>query len=72
MFELTDAQEHLAALIRDLDGAGNVETSAFAVDLGHVFAHLNRAWYRHKVADDIPDSEWEAASAFPRDLSPVG
>ncbi len=72
MTELEDAREHLSDLIRELDETGSVDGAELSVDLGHVFAHLNRAWYRHRLRDDLPEDEWEQASSFPNDLSPVG
>ncbi len=70
--ELEDAQEHLAVLIRELHDAGSVDGAELSVDLGHVYAHMNRAWYRHRLRTDLPEEEWEQASAYPRNLHPVG
>jgi len=36
------------------------------------YAHLNRAWFKRNVAEDFPDSDWQAASAFPADIEPIG
>ena len=72
MTELEDAQEHLAVLIRELHQAGSVDGAELSVDLGHVYAHLNRAWYRHRLKTDFPEEEWKEASAYPSDLHPVG
>lgn len=72
MTELDDAREHLSHLIESLHGAGSVDTAELGVDLGHVFAHLNRAWYQHRHQADLPENEWVEASSFPNDLRPVG
>jgi hypothetical protein len=71
MYELTDAHEHLGDLIGKLAG-GSVDEEALRVDIGHVYAHLNRAWHQSKSASEIADTEWDAATAFPSDVTPVG
>ena len=50
----------------------SVDESEYAVQLGHVFAHLNRAWNSRNLKGQIGDSEWQNYSAFPDDLDPVG
>jgi len=45
VYELADAQEALNDLMKELaDGA--IDADEFRIDIGHVYAHLNRAWYR--------------------------
>jgi hypothetical protein len=70
MYELTDALEHLQNLIKDIEQSQDYNDDDFRVDLGHVYAHLNRAWRRS--AGSLADSDWEAASQFPNDLAPIG
>ena len=70
-YELFDAQEHLEELIAELAG-GSIDADKLRIDIGHVYAHLNRAWYRSKGASEIPDAQWDVASAFPQDVTPVG
>lgn len=74
MYELEDAHEHLGNLIRDM----KADEVAFRIDLGHVYAHLNRAWNLRDKTDAWHDSsnpgwdtEYEAARAFPTDLEPI-
>lgn len=77
MYELEDAQEHLGHLIREM----KADEVAFRIDLGHVYAHLNRAWnLRDKDdawhdtstgTDPMQGAEYEAARAFPTDLEPI-
>lgn len=69
--ELSDAQEHLGELLAKLAG-GSIDAETFRVDIGHVYAHLNRAWYQSKSTSEISDAEWGAATAFPQDITPVG
>jgi hypothetical protein len=44
----------------------------FAVNLGHVHAHRNRAWHLRDHLEQIMDEQWPRFSAFPGDLQPVG
>jgi hypothetical protein len=70
--ELDDAQEHLKALIEQLSTDGDCAEDEFAVQLGHVYAHLNRAWHSRNQHQSITREQWAAFSAYPRDLEPVG
>jgi len=74
MHELSDAQEHLQKLISDIEKGSEYGNEELTIDLGHVYAHLNRAWNTRERTDNHPidyDSEWDAISAFPSDLKPV-
>lgn len=72
--EMEEACEHLRSLIDEMAKQGLIDEEVFAVDLGHIFAHLNRVWN----ARSDPESEnwtgdvWERNSQFPDDLKPVG
>ena len=70
MYELEYALEHLGKLIKDAEQVKDYDEDALRVDLGHVYAHLNRAWRRSTKALAETDREW--ASGFPDDLSPIG
>ena len=69
--DLEDAYEHLGELIKEISTEPEYGEPELRIDLGHVYAHLNRAWRRRLKSDDFTDSEWEAAGAFPDDLEPV-
>ena len=69
--ELSDAHEHLGTLLKEIAENPEYGESELRIDLGHVFAHLNRAWYRRNVPEDFADWDWETASAFPSDLEPL-
>lgn len=71
MYELQDAQEHLAKLISDISSDANYDEANFRIDLGHVFSHLNRAWHGHQKANGLDEAEWVTASRFPTDLDPI-
>ncbi|MDR7135714.1 hypothetical protein J2X06_002923 [Lysobacter niastensis] len=71
MYELEDAQEHLARLISEIASDPEYGEVNLRVDLGHVYSHLNRAWHGRNAADALPEAEWRVASRFPTDLEPV-
>ncbi|MEB1550725.1 hypothetical protein VDQ94_17860 [Xanthomonas campestris pv. campestris] len=71
LHDLEDAYEHLGNLIKEISAEPEYGEPELRVDLGHVYAHLNRAWRRRLVADDFSENEWAAAGAFPDDLAPV-
>ena len=41
------------------------------VDMGHILAHLNRAWARRNCTRDLTDEEWDAFREYPQDLRPI-
>lgn len=71
MYELTDALEHLDKLVKDIDQTPDYDQDSLRIDLGHVYAHLNRAWSSSK-GDTEEAIGRDAVSAFPADLRPIG
>ncbi|MDB6045948.1 MAG: hypothetical protein JWM63_4499 [Gammaproteobacteria bacterium] len=71
MDELSEAHEHLGGLIDKLAVGQDYDESCFRVDIGHVMAHLNRAWARRNVERQLTDEEWEKFREYQRDLSPI-
>jgi hypothetical protein len=72
MYELTDAHEHLGELVDRLNSKEQIDDTDFAVFLGHVYAHLNRAWHAKNEVDQISDENWPRFSEFPTDVRPIG
>ena len=72
LYELNDAHEHLGGMIKSLAESAEYSEGELIIELGHVYAHLNRAWCRRNASEDLTEAEWEAASRFPTDLMPVG
>jgi hypothetical protein len=74
LYELADAHEHLGALLAQLQAAGSIEGPDFAVQLGHVFAHLNRAWHGRgdPRLDTVADELHAERCQYPTDLPPIG
>ena len=70
--ELDEAREHLEKLTNDMNSQSPMDESEFAVHLGHVFAHLNRAWHSRNQTSSITNEQWTPFSQFPTDLQPVG
>ncbi|HKR62925.1 MAG TPA: hypothetical protein VJZ00_04270 [Thermoanaerobaculia bacterium] len=70
--ELDEAREHLTDLIDELVKAGEGEEIAFSIQLGHVYAHLNRAWHSRDQNEEISEEQWPLFSQFPKDVEPVG
>ncbi len=71
LYELTDAHEHLGDLIDKIEEYDEAE---YAIRLGHVFAHLNRAWHGrdHTALDTLSDAERIEHTKFPTDLPAYG
>ncbi|MCC6695915.1 MAG: hypothetical protein IT365_09840 [Candidatus Hydrogenedentes bacterium] len=72
LYELDEAREHLGKLIDELSRAGSIEDSTFAVDLGHIYAHLNRVWHARDQSHEMSEEQRHKFSQFPTDLDPVG
>lgn len=70
-YELEDAKEHLEALINQLNIEGSMDESDFAVQLAHIYSHLNRSWSMRNVSRELSQEDWEHISKFPMDLSPI-
>ncbi|WP_129587802.1 hypothetical protein [Herbaspirillum robiniae] len=71
MSELEDAKEHLSTLIEDMRRDPAYGAANLRIDLGHVFSHLNRAWHRRDIREDLSEVEWKKASQFPSDIEPI-
>ena len=69
---LDEAREHLESLTNEMVKTGAIEDAEFAVQLGHIYAHLNRVWHSRSKPDEIEEKQWTIYSQFPRDLNPVG
>lgn len=70
--ELDDAREHLEDIVRTLADAGSYDEEDLRVNLGHVYAHLNRAWHSRNHLGEVTEELWPKFSRFPEDLNPVG
>jgi hypothetical protein len=70
--DLEDAHAHLGGLLKEIQADPEYSEAEFRIGLGHVYAHLNRAWRRRDIPEDFTDEEeWRRAGAFPDDLEPI-
>ncbi len=70
--ELDEARAHLEELICKMNESGAVDDPELAVCLGHIYAHLNRAWHSRNLDGEKSEEQWPVLSRFPKDLDPVG
>lgn len=71
MSNLDDAYEHLGRVITEMQTDQDFDEADFAIHMGHIAAHLNRAWFCRNYPDGLTDAEWAAARAYPNDLEPI-
>jgi len=70
--ELDDAREHLESLIGEMAAQRGYDEEEFRINLGHICAHLNRAWYSRGLTSEIPEDQSPVFSRFQTDVKPVG
>lgn len=70
--ELCEASEHLNELIERISNDPEYDEDYFRVDLGHIYAHLNRVWHTRNDPEYEIFENWDENSKFPKDLEPVG
>jgi hypothetical protein len=71
VYELEDAREHLANLLKEITTDPDYGEENFRVDLGHVLAHVHRAWNFRNSPDNVTTEDWEAGRSAPPDLEPL-
>ena len=69
--ELEDTHEHLGSLISEMDREGKIDVESYAVDIAHIYAHLNRAWNTRDITSEVTDEQWEEGRSYPKDLEPL-
>jgi len=72
VMSLDDARDHLAALTEQMAEEGGIEEQEFKVQLGHVYAHLNRCWNSRNLPNGIPDDKFAEMSQVLEDLELFG
>jgi len=72
MYELDDAKEHLESLIAEMKKNGSIDEVEYEIQIGHVFAHLNRGWNSRNKLGEYNVKERDKFSSFPSDLEPCG
>ena len=71
MDELEEAREHLEKLIAVIMTDRTYDEERLRIDMGHLAAHLSRAWARRNCTRDLTDEEWESWREYPQDLRPI-
>lgn len=73
LYEIDEVREHLESLAKQMSEAGRIDEEELEVQIGHVYAHLNRIWHRRdNGSGELTREQWEAFSRFPDDIEPVG
>ena len=68
--ELTDAQDGIESLLRDMAEDKEFSEIEFSIHMAHIYGHINQAWNRRKATDkqleaDELSNQWDK---FPTDL----
>ena len=71
LYELEDAHEHIGELIKKMLDKGVIDLESYAINMAHIYAHLNRAWNSRDFRGEMSESQWEKYRAFPVDLEPM-
>ena len=72
LYGLSELQEHLTSLLDQLVRDGECSEEEYAVRVGHLYAHLNRAWNSRGHVGEVSDRQFLEFSQFPTDLDHVG
>jgi hypothetical protein len=72
LYELEDAKEHLENLISEISKNGEVDEQEYMVQIGHIYAHINRSWNSRNKIGEYNDKERELFTSFPKDIEPCG
>ena len=72
LYELEDAKEHLESLLNEMESNGEIDETEYEVQIGHIFAHLNRSWNTRNKIGEYTEKERGFYTAFPNDILPYG
>ena len=72
LYELDDLKEHLEILINEMGENGEIQDESYKVQIGHLYAHLNRAWNSRNSTSDEVEKEFEKLTEFPQDIKTCG
>ena len=72
MYELDDLKEHLESLVDQMTESGKIEVEEYQIQIGHLYAHLNRAWNTRNLIGDIKETDLENLTKFPKDIETCG
>jgi len=69
---LEEAKEHLEELMHEMMTCNEFDEEDYRIQLGHIYAHLNRCWNSRSLEEEKSEDKWEEYSSFPKDLEPIG
>ncbi|WP_047816152.1 hypothetical protein [Rhodopirellula islandica] len=70
MAQITEAHMHLGQLITEIEDNSAIDEIDTMIQLGHIYAHLNRFWHGRNVASgDIDALYTDENSDFPNDVT---
>ena len=72
LYELDDLKEHLDSLIDQMHKNGKIEDEEYRIQIGHLYAHLNRAWNSRNAIDEEKEKKFEEFTEFPQDIESCG
>ena len=70
-YELDDAREHIEKLLHVMSSDAEFDETEFRISLGHIAAHLNRAWNARDVEEELTEEQWDSFRRYPLDLEPI-
>jgi len=72
MYELDDLKNHLESLINVMNENGEIQKEEYRIQIGHLYAHLNRAWNSRNATSDEVENNIEMFTKFPKDIETCG
>ncbi|RBP47007.1 hypothetical protein [Arenicella xantha] len=72
MYELDDLKDHLSTLIDEMNSSGEISIEEYQVQVGHLYAHLNRAWNSRDATAEVVEKNLKNFTEFPKDITTCG
>ena len=72
IYELDDLKEHLESLIDQMNNEGEISIEEYQIQIGHLYAHLNRAWNSRDATAEAVEKNFETFTKFPNDIETCG
>ena len=72
MYELDDLKEHLESLMAQMNESGEIEVEDYRVQIGHLYAHLNRSWNSRNATANAVEKNFDKLTKFPTDIETYG
>lgn len=72
VMEIDEFAEHTKDLSEQMANDGKIDIEDYQIQVGHLYAHINRIWNARNHIGEITDELFEFHSKFPNDIAPVG